>query len=88
MRFSYEIKNEIYKKARFHYLDKHMCAAWNRNRSANELRLLTGWVWQCKTTSQYQMGLKTQTAALRDAYYTLIEKRNAPGIASRIRRVA
>jgi hypothetical protein len=88
MRFSLEIKQDIYKVARFHYLDNHMCQAWNRNRNANELRLLTGWVWQSKIDNQYQMGLKTITAAMRDAYYTLIEQRSAPGVVNRIRRVA
>jgi hypothetical protein len=88
MRFTNEIKQDIYKVARFHYLDKYMCQAWNRNRNANELRLLTGWVWQSKIDNKYQMGLKTQTAALRDAYYVLLEQRSAPGVVNRIRRVA
>jgi len=88
MRLPNQITKDVERLARFHYLDKHMCQAWNLVRTPGELRLLTGWVWQSKTGNRYQMGLKTRTAAVRDAYYVLIEQRSAPGIATRIRRVA
>ena len=80
-----DVVNSVNDVARIHYLNKDMCAAWNKQRHADELRLLTGWVWQSKINGRYQMGLKTYSACVRDAYYTLILKHAAPGIASRFR---
>jgi len=71
--------------ARIHYINGAMCQAWNSQRHADELRLLSGWCWQSK--GNYQMGLKTYSAAVRDCYYRMIAKQAAPGVRVRLRRV-
>lgn len=73
--------------ARIHYINGAMCQAWNSQRHADELRLLSGWCWQSKVDGKYQMGLKTYSAAVRDCYYRMIAKQAAPGVRTRLRRV-
>lgn len=71
---------EIDKVARFRYISKMECELWNAQRKPGELRLLTGWEWIARDGSGHQQGLKTRTAAYRDAYYILIKRESAPGL--------
>ena len=66
--------------ARFRYINKAECEAWNANRRPGELRLLTGWEWIAKNGSAHCQGLKTITVAYRNAYYALIRNEDAPGL--------
>jgi len=75
-----DVIEQVNNVARIYYIDVTMCATWNKQRGRDELRLLTGWVWQSKYDGRYQMGLKTYTVTVRDAYYTLIAKQSAPGL--------
>lgn len=76
------LPNEIVKSvddvARIHYIDKAMTLHWNAHRREGELRLLTGWCWTSRTGDQHRQGFKTLTIAYRDAWYSLVAKREAP----------
>lgn len=71
--------DEVERVARIYYLNKHQTKLWNDNKRGNELRLLTGWVWVSKANGQTRMGFKTRSVALRDAFYTLVKHKAAPG---------
>lgn len=71
---------EVEKVARFRYISKVECELWNAQRKKGELRLLTGWEWISRNGMLHQQGLKTRTAAYRDAYYVLIKREAAPGL--------
>ena len=70
---------EIEEECRVFYLDRAVTRSWNENRRGNELRLVTGWTWvQRGGKALYRTGFKTRSAALRDAYYILIQHREPP----------
>jgi len=79
---------DVERVASIRYLDRDTCKNWNEHRRAGELRLLTGWCWTSKTGRQHQLGLKTMTAAYRDAWYVLVAKEAAPGVRPRLRVVS
>jgi hypothetical protein len=80
---------EIDRVARFRYIGKHECMSWNEHRRDGELRLLSGWEWlERGGQGRHQQGLKTLTAAYRDAFYVLIRKEAAPKIPTTIKIVA
>lgn len=84
-----KIVDEVNEVARIHYVDKASTQRWNQHRREGELRLLTGWCWQAKQGSRHQQGLKTLTAAYRDAWYALIAKAETPSVTRpRLRLVA
>jgi hypothetical protein len=65
--------------AKIRYLGRDDAKLWNDNRRGAELRLLSGWMWTAKDGSAYQQGLKTYSAAIRDAHYALVAKTAVPG---------
>jgi hypothetical protein len=75
-----ETVRQIEHVARFRYIGRDECALWNGHRRNGELRLLSGWEWLEKNGERHQQGLKTLTAAYRDAYYVLIHERGLPTI--------
>lgn len=79
---------EIEKVARFRYISRVECEHWNAHRKPEELRLLTGWEWISRDGSSHQQGLKTRTAAYRDAYYVLIKQSDAPSVSWNLRLVS
>jgi hypothetical protein len=54
------------------YVGRDEANLWNRHRRPGELSLFCGWSWFARTGSRNQRGLKSQSAAYRDAYYTLV----------------
>lgn len=75
------IMQAVENKVVIRYVGKDDCSLWNNNRRGDELRLVTGWMWYSKDRKFYKQGLKTHAAAVRDAYYTVLEHRKAPGVA-------
>lgn len=74
--------------ARFRYIGRAECAQWNEHRRDGELRLLSGWEWLEKGgEGRHQQGLKTLTAAYRDAYYVLVRKETLPRLPSHLKIV-
>ena len=76
---------EVDEVATVRYVNRADTAFWNKHRDENELRLLTGWMWEAKDKSGYKQGFKTQSVAYRDAYYALVRHEQAPGITRRRR---
>ena len=77
---------EIEERCRIFYLDHRMTTGWNQNRRGDELRLVTGWTWiQRGGEGRSRTGFKTRSAALRDAYYVLIQHREQPADVARPR---
>lgn len=72
---------------RIYYLDRDACGQWNDHRRSGELRLLTGWCWVVKGSTQHRQGFKTMTVAYRDAYYTVVKRETTPHIRPRTLRV-
>lgn len=64
--------------ARVWYVDWQTATRWNEHRRPGELRLMTGWVWTAKDGSDERGGIKTQTAAIIEAYYRLVLKAAPP----------
>jgi hypothetical protein len=81
--YSQDITDQVDEVCRIRYMARDDVNAWNRNRRDGELRLLSGWMWTAKNGSAYQQGLKTRSAAIRDAYYVLIVQSAAPGNVTR-----
>lgn len=78
MWFPHPVCEQIEAVAKFRYIDRDLCARWNKHKAANELRLLTGYEWISKDGRQSRAGFKTLTVAYRDAYYALIRDTVAP----------
>lgn len=78
--FTNAITEEIEAVARVFLLTGAMAKNWNDHRRDEELRQLSGWCWVEKKghSRRYRVGFKTRSAASRDAYYVLIEGREAP----------
>lgn len=74
---------DVEKVARIHYVDVTMTTNWNHHRREGELRLLTGWCWTAKDGRSFQQGFKTRTAAMRDAWYQLVQHVSAPSLTQR-----
>lgn len=71
--------SEIEERARVFYIDQTLTRGWNENRRGNELRLVTGWTWSERGgQGRSRTGFKTRSAAMRDAYYILIQHREQP----------
>src|ERR1700752_2714785 len=83
MFFTQAITAEIERRARFCYFDVAQVRAWNLHRRGDELRLLTGWTWMARDGSAQRTGFKTISAAVRDAYYVLIQHREQPADVTR-----
>jgi hypothetical protein len=81
--FSDDIIGKVEAVARIRYMARDDVKLWNENRRGGELRLLSGWCWTAKKGSEYRQGLKTYSAAVRDAYYELVLHEAAPGITPR-----
>jgi hypothetical protein len=60
------------------YVNVHDCALWNEHRREGEMRLFTGWSWTARHGNEHQQGLKTHSAAVRDAYYRMVLKAELP----------
>lgn len=72
-----EVVDKVEKNGiRIGYVDKQMTKMWNDHRKKGELRLLTGWYWV--KGRQHRQGFKTKTVAIRDAYYVIVERTEAP----------
>lgn len=82
--FSSDIVDQVESVARIRYIARQDVKLWNDNRKDGELRLLSGWMWTSKADpNQHQQGLKTMSAAIRDAYYVLIQHSAAPPVTAR-----
>jgi hypothetical protein len=66
--------------ARIFYIDREAALRWNKYRRPNELRLMTGWCWVAKDGFSERVGIKSQTAAFIDAYYTLVLRTTRPSV--------
>lgn len=69
---------EVDRVAVIRYVNVAETKLWNEHRREGELRLLTGWTWIARNGRSYRQGFKTQTVAMRDAYYALIRNEAAP----------
>lgn len=78
MRMPNNILAAVDRIARITYVNRANTKLWNAHRSADELRLLTGWAWSARNGSAHRQGYKTMSAAYRDAYYELIKHTAAP----------
>jgi hypothetical protein len=77
--FTDDIVSQVDKVATIGYLDRRRVGIWNNNRDGDDLRALTGWYWVAKADrNKYGQGLKTPSAAIREAYYELIVHTRAP----------
>jgi hypothetical protein len=81
--FSDDIVQQVEAVARIKYLGREEVRLWNENKRDGELRLLSGYMWTAKDGSAHQQGLKTYSAALRDAWYVLVHKRAVPSATQR-----
>ena len=72
----------------FRYIGAEDCRLWNEHRKAGEMRLFTGWAWHARHGTEHQQGLKTHSAAIRDAYYRLVLRAETPLERRRKLRVA
>lgn len=77
--FANDIIDQVEAVAKIRYMGRADVQLWNENRRGSELRLLSGWMWTAKDGSAYQQGLRTYSAAIRDAHYALVAKTAAPG---------
>lgn len=80
--FTDAVAAEIKRVARVYYMDRTRARIWNDKRKGEELRSLTGFYWVSRIDSQHRSGFKTRSAAMRDAYYVLLEGREAPSAAA------
>lgn len=80
--FSDALLDEILEQVIIFKLDRQATTNWNRTRG-DDLRMLTGYVWKARNGSKTRAGFKTYSAAARDAYYNMIEHREAPADVSR-----
>lgn len=86
--YTYATLREIDRVARVFYIDRALAKGWNEHhRGADDLRLLTGWVWKERRGIRSRSGFKTQSVALRDAYYVLLRGKEQPADVSRPRLV-
>lgn len=69
---------EVGRHARFFNFDGQQVRSWNTHRRGEELRLVTGWTWMSRDGKQTRTGFKTISAAMRDAYYVLVQHREQP----------
>lgn len=83
MWISNDIVSEVSRVATIFYVDKRQTKTWNDNRRDNELRMFTGWAWIARGGEETRQGMKTQSVAIRDAYYALIAKTVVPNAARR-----
>ena len=67
------------------YIDMTEAARWNAQREPGEPRMFTGWCWYGK--GRQQQGLKTMSAAYRDAWYVLVKAQAAPPVSRAMLRV-
>ena len=80
-----DIVTQVDAVAVIYYIDFAHCQRWNMYRKANELRLLSGYVWLSRSNPNvYRYGLKTKTAAYRDAWYELVKKSKQPSVTIRL----
>jgi hypothetical protein len=77
---------EVDAVARIYYINVTETKRWNEHKSADELRMLTGWCWTSKRGDRHSYGFKTITVAYRDAWYALVQKSETP-VVSRVRLV-
>lgn len=83
--YSRSIISEVDDVATIGYLDVDLVRRWNANvRGADELRATTGYYWQSKKDRHtQQQGFKTYSAAVRDAYYKLVQHAVVPELTKR-----
>jgi len=73
------IADQIAEKCHIFYINRERAAAWNETLRGDELRLLTGYAWEERGGEhRHRCGYKTESAAMRDAYYVLIQHREQP----------
>jgi hypothetical protein len=75
MWFPDSIITEVDEVAHIRYINENETRQWNEHRRKGELRLFTGWAWVARHGNKQQQGLKTKSAAYRDAYYALVKHR-------------
>jgi len=73
------IADQVAERCHIFYVDHHMTFGWNENRRGNDLRLVTGYCWEERGGQRrHRAGFKTRSAAMRDAFYLLVEHREQP----------
>jgi hypothetical protein len=88
MWFSDKIVSDVEDVAVIRYVGWEEVANWNEHRRKGEVRLFTGWAWFSRKDGRHQQGLKTISAAYRDAYYVLVSGQATPRLRVVARRVA
>ena len=80
--YTHEVLEEITAKVGVYYVDVKRRNAWNKSRPDGALRIVTGHAWIEKGgRRRVRGGFKTESAALRDAYYVvLLGLETAPGV--------
>ena len=78
---------EIERQVRVFYFARDQVRGWNLHRRGEELRLVTGWTWATRDGRLSRTGFKTRSAALRDAYYVVLQGREQPADVRRPRPV-
>lgn len=76
-----DVVAEVDRVAIIRYVGVAETKRWNEHRREGELRLLTGWTWIARNGRSHRQGFKTQTVAMRDAYYALIREQATPKLA-------
>jgi hypothetical protein len=82
-----DVVRAVEEVARFHYVAVADTRRWNEHKREGELRLLTGWAWTAKNGTAQRQGFKTITVAYRDAWYSLVQHRDAPRLRRTVLKV-
>ena len=80
--YSRDLLEEITARVGIFYVDAARKNAWNKDRPDGALRLVTGYAWIEKGgRRRIRGGFKTESAAMRDAYYVVLQGLEiAPGM--------
>jgi hypothetical protein len=84
---STDIVKQVQRVARIYYVDKTQTKLWNDNRRGNELRMFTGWMYVDRRSGEVRQGMKTQSVAIREAFYAIVQKTASPNLASQKPRI-
>ena len=80
--YTHDVIADIEDRVRIFYVDLVTRNSWNKSRDNGELRLVTGYAWIEKAgRRRVRGGFKTRSAAMRDAYYAVLQDLEvAPGM--------
>ena len=73
--------NDTLEKCQVHYLDRSTARWWNERRAKGQPPVFCGWYW---VKGPREAGpFKTQSSAMRDAYFTLVLNEHVPQVFNR-----